>query len=195
MRARPHERILDAAVWLFQQEGIQAVGVNRIVADADVAPMTLYRHFGSKDQLVALALEQWSAQWLQWLAEQIDRQGDDPGARLAGLWDTLEEWWASDGFRGSFVVNAAVELRSQPDHPAHTVATAHRMALRQFLEDLAKPTGADDPATIAANLEVLVHGATAVAVLASKSDAAVARALANAALASESRPAAGTPTP
>ncbi|HEV8373688.1 MAG TPA: helix-turn-helix domain-containing protein, partial [Actinomycetota bacterium] len=44
--ARPRERILTTATELFRQEGIAAVGVNRIIADAEVAPMTLYRQFG-----------------------------------------------------------------------------------------------------------------------------------------------------
>ena len=60
----PHDRLLDTATKLFQHNGIQAVGINRILAEADVALMTLYRHFGGKDQLVAATLEQWSIQWL-----------------------------------------------------------------------------------------------------------------------------------
>ena len=46
------------SVGLFLQEGIQAVGVARIVEQAGVAPMTLYRHFGGKDGLVVAVLEQ-----------------------------------------------------------------------------------------------------------------------------------------
>ena len=55
--SRPRERILDAATRLFYDKGIQAVGVNRIIAEADVAPMTLYRQFGGKDELVAATIE------------------------------------------------------------------------------------------------------------------------------------------
>ena len=62
--ARPRERILTTATELFQSEGIGAVGVNRIIGQADVAPMTLYRQFGGKDALVAATLEQWSVHWL-----------------------------------------------------------------------------------------------------------------------------------
>ena len=49
--ARPRDRILITATELFRKEGIAAVGVNRIINEADVAPMTLYRQFGSKDGL------------------------------------------------------------------------------------------------------------------------------------------------
>jgi AcrR family transcriptional regulator len=181
--ARPRDRILSTATALFYREGIGAVGVNRIIGQADVAPMTLYRQFGSKDALVAATLEQWGTQWLQWLADAMDRRGDDPGDRFDGLWDALEEWFAGDGFRGSFVANAATELRSEPDHPAHPRIAQHRQALRQLLEDLAKATGAYDTAVLAAQLQLLIDGAiSAAAVDRDLAAAAGARTLARAAL-------------
>ena len=181
--ARPRDRILSTATELFSTEGIGAVGVNRIIGQADVAPMTLYRQFGGKDALVAAALEQWSVSWLHRLAEAMDRRGDDPGDRFDGLWDELEAWFASDGFRGSFVANAATELRSEPDHPAHSRIAQHRQALRQLLEDLAKSAGAHDPAVLAAQLQILVDGAvSAAAVDQDPAAARGARALAKAAI-------------
>ena len=160
---RPRERILTTATELFRREGIAAVGVNRIIREADVAPMTLYRQFESKDGLVAASLEHWGTQWLHLLAEALDRRGDDPWSRFDGLWDTLEEWVAGDGFRGSFIANGAAELRREPGHPAHAVVAAHRAALRQLLEDLAKAAWAYDAAVLAAQLQVLVDGAIAAA--------------------------------
>ena len=161
--ARPRERILTTATALFQAEGIGAVGVNRIIGQADVAPMTLYRQFGGKDALVAATIEQWSVAWLHRLADAMDRRGDDPGDRFDGLWDELEAWFTEDGFRGSFVANAATELRSEPDHPAQSRIVQHRRALRQLLEDLAKVTGAYDSAVLAAQLQVLIDGAVSAA--------------------------------
>jgi AcrR family transcriptional regulator len=181
--ARPRERILSTATELFRQEGIATVGVNRIIAEAEVAPMTLYRQFGSKHGLVAATLEQWSDQWLHRLADAMDRRGDDPQDRFEGLWDALEEWFSSDGFRGSYIANAATELRSEPDHPAHAIIAAHRQALRQLLEDLAKLAGAYDAAVLAAQLQVLIDGATAAAAVDRDPAAAHgARALAKAAI-------------
>jgi AcrR family transcriptional regulator len=185
--ARPRDRILTTATALFSAEGIGAVGVNRIIGQADVAPMTLYRQFGGKDTLVAATIEQWSVAWLHRLAEAMDRNGDDPGDRFDGLWDELEAWFAEDGFRGSFVANAATELRSEPDHPAQSRILQHRQALRQLLEDLAKSAGAHDPAVLAAQLRILVDGAVAAAsVDRDPAAAGGARALAKAAIASAS---------
>jgi AcrR family transcriptional regulator len=181
--ARPRDRILTTATELFEQEGIGVVGVNRIIDQADVAPMTLYRQFGNKDALVAAALEQWSASWLHRLADAMDRRGDDPADRFDGLWDELQAWFAEEPFRGSFVANAATELRSEPDHPAQVKIAQHRQAFRQLLEDLAKASGAYDPTILAAQLQVLIDGAvTAASVDRTSASAAGARALARAAV-------------
>jgi AcrR family transcriptional regulator len=185
---KPRDRILDAATRLFYQKGIEVVGVNPVIDEADVAPMTLYRQFVSKDRLVAAALEQWSTNWLHSINDRIDRAGDDPQRRFDALWDALEDWFATDGFRGSFVTNAAIELRSKPDHPAHKVVLAHRMAVDHLLEDLAKLAGASDPANLAAQLQVLLDGAITVAAADRRPGvAADVRALATTALAAASR--------
>ena len=166
MSDKPRDRILRAAVRLYSHEGIQAVGVNRIMAEAKAAPTTLYRQFGSKDLLVAAAVERWGADWLGWLCERMDRSGHDLRARLDGLWDALAGWFASEDFRGSFVTNAAAELRGSPDHPAHEVIAEHRAAMRRVLGHLAELSGEGDPAALAARtgqLLVLVDGAIAMA--------------------------------
>jgi AcrR family transcriptional regulator len=165
MASEPRERILATATRLFSDDGIHAVGMDRIITEADVGPMTVYRHFGGKDTLVAATLERWSAQWLRWLGDQVDRCGDDPDARFAGLWDALEGWVATEDFRGSFVANAAIELRSQPAHPAHRVIAAHRVKLRRLLEEVSARAGAQHPDGLAAQLQALLDGATAAAVV------------------------------
>jgi AcrR family transcriptional regulator len=176
---KPRERILTAATRLFYEEGILATGVDRVVAEAEVAPMTVYRQFGGKDQLVTATLERWSDQWLGWLRAEAKRGGDDPAARLDSLWDALEKWFAAEGFRGSYVANAAVELRSKPTHPAHQTIAAHRAALRDLIREVAAPSAPD--ATLA--LHILIDGAIAAAVVDRQPGAATsARAMATAAL-------------
>ncbi len=88
--------------------------------------------------------------WIDWLAEELDRRGDTPKARLLVLWDVLEEWFASDDFDGSFLSGAARELRG---------VTEQRRSLRHLLEELAKSTGVHDPAGLASQLQMLYEGA------------------------------------
>jgi AcrR family transcriptional regulator len=159
---RTHERILDAATRLFADEGIHATGVDRVIAEADVAPMTVYRHFGGKDDLVTATLARWGERWLAWLRDEAWLGGDDPEARLEALWDALEKWFADEGFRGSYVANVATELRAKPGHPAQAVIAAHRAALRELLQDLLTADG-PPPAGTVLQLQMLIDGAVAAA--------------------------------
>jgi AcrR family transcriptional regulator len=161
--ATPRERLLTTATALLDKEGIQSVGINRLIAEAGVALMTLYRQFGDKDTLVAASLQHWSTDWLQWLTEQLDRHGKDPEARFNGLFDALGDWFTGDRFHGSFIASAATELRGEPEHPAHRVIEGHRLAVRQLLEDLAKAAGSKAPGELATQLQVLIDGAIAMA--------------------------------
>ena len=187
--SKPRERILAAATRLFYEEGILATGVDRVIAEADVAPMTVYRHFGGKDELVTATLDRWSGQWVGWLRDEVERCGDQPGAPLAGLWDALEKWFAAEGFRGSYATNAATELRGKPGHPAQRAIAGHRTAMRQLLEDTARASGSTHPAGAALQLHTLIDGAMTVAVVDRQPGiAASARAMATTILAESRHP-------
>ena len=75
-RADVREQILDTAAELFYREGVRGVGVDRIAAESGVAKMTLYYHFGSKDDLVAAWLRHHrpDAEWMSWLEGAVDRR-------------------------------------------------------------------------------------------------------------------------
>jgi AcrR family transcriptional regulator len=163
--SRARERILDAATRLFADEGINATSVDRVIDQAEVAPMTVYRHFGGKEELVTATLQRWSERWLAWLRREAALGGDDPSARLEALWDALEKWFADESFRGSYVANAATELRAKPGHPAQAVVAAHRAALRELLREIAVAAGTPSPEAAAVQLQILIDGATAAAVV------------------------------
>ena len=92
---------------------------------------------GLEDGLLVAVTERRSKEDIDRLADAMDRRGDDPSDRFDALWDELESWFAEDGFRGSFVANAATELRSEPDHPAQTKIAQHRgeAYLKAYMRD------------------------------------------------------------
>jgi hypothetical protein len=115
-----------------------------------------------EDREAALRLA--GARWLEWLNDELARRGSAPRTQLLGLWDALEEWFASEDFRGSFIATAAAEL-SEPGRGERPVLAELQQAVRQLLEDLAKGVGASDPDTLARQLRVLVEGAAACALI------------------------------
>lgn len=184
MAVPPHERILETATRLFVEEGTRAVGMNRIATEAGVAPMTIYRQFGSKERLVAAVVEDWSDRSLRWLAERLDPPGQGPEGRLDRVWEVLEAWLAAGELHASLLPRVATELRGLVDHPARKAVETHRVAMRQLLEDLARRAGTADPRRVAGQLLFLVEAAALAEAWPAAADDV--RALADAALGSAS---------
>jgi hypothetical protein len=111
------------------------------------------------------ALRQSSERWLLWLHAELVRRGDTPRARLLAMWDALEDWFTSEEFTTSLLATGATEFRGEPNHPAHAVIAAHRRALFDLLVELAEAAGVASPASLAAQVQVLVEGAITGAVV------------------------------
>src|SRR6516164_6679622 len=94
------ERILETAAEMFYRDGIRAVGIDAIIARSGVAKMSLYRHFSSKDALVAAWLEDRNAFfWRRWDRAEASR-GDDPRSRLEGILDMIAATVSQRQWRG-----------------------------------------------------------------------------------------------
>jgi AcrR family transcriptional regulator len=138
--AAPRERILKAARALFYRHGIRAVGVDAVAEAADTNKMTLYRHFKSKDELVAECLRD-RARELEALWREVERahQGDPKGQLLAWL-EIVAEAKLDPARRGCAFANAAIEL-PEPDHPARRVIEEIKMRQRRALAALCRKAG------------------------------------------------------
>ena len=157
-RIRPRERLLEAAADLFYRHGIRAVGVDAIAEAAGTNKMTLYRHFPSKDELVAEYLRQ-SAKGADACWDRFERT--HPGDALAQLRAWLREMAAhvaNADERGCPLVNAAVEL-PEKDHPARRVIEEAKAALRSRLIRLCGAAGLSEPEMLADELHLLLEGA------------------------------------
>jgi len=156
--ASARRRLLDAAATLFRREGIRAIGVDTVVAEAGVCKMSLYRAFPSKDDLVAAFLAETDQRYWQWFDAILARAPDDPRRQLRDLFAALAKFTTRPDFRGCPFVNTAVEFR-EAGHPGRVVAVAHKRELRRRLDDLCRRLGVADPTALAGQLHLLMEGA------------------------------------
>jgi hypothetical protein len=120
----------------------------------------------TNEDSAAKDLEQSSERWLAWLAGELTpRRQDPPGWALYALWDSLEAWFASEDFAVSPLAAAVVAPPDGRGPAAHAVLVRHRQATRRLLEEVARSSGADDPAALAGQLLTLVEGAMAGALI------------------------------
>ena len=155
-RIPPRDRLLAAAAELFYRHGIKAVGVEAIAEAAATNKMTLYRHFASKDELVA--------EYLRTAARQADccwarLEQAHPGDALAQLRTFIRDMadHATDT-RGCALANAAIEL-PEKDHPARRVIEEHKTAWRARLVALCQAAGLAEPELLADELNLMLEGA------------------------------------
>src|SRR5262249_12940921 len=157
-RIPPRERILAVAAELFYRRGIRAVGVEAIAEAASTNKMTLYRHFASKDELVAEYLrrlaEKASATWDKFAA----RHPGDGRAQLGGWLEEMAAHVGSGDQRGCALANAAVEL-PEKEHPARRVIETYKKAQRQRIVDLCAAANLSEPEMLADELFLLLEGA------------------------------------
>jgi AcrR family transcriptional regulator len=160
----PRERLLRTAYELFRQNSLNTVGVDRIVAEAEVAKTTLYRHFASKDDLAVSVLRHHEDVWTKgWLEQAIGRRGTTPGTRLLGLFDAFDEWFRRDDYEGCLFARALLETRD-PANPVCAAAATGLENVRVFIRGLAEDAGVHDPQVFALQIQMLLLGAIVVAV-------------------------------
>ena len=156
-------RILSTADRLFYREGIQAIGVDRVAAEAGISKRTLYNHFPSKDALIVAYLEA--------RARPYPLTDAAPADQILALFGRLERGFADPGFHGCPFVNAVAELG---EHPALPIARAFKGERRAWFRQLTGRLDVADPDALAAQLALLLDGAIAQALV--NGDPTVARA-------------------
>lgn len=156
----PRDRILAAASELFARHGIQAVGVDAIIAAAGVAKASFYRHFRSKDELVAAWLRDERTRWLDRARAETARRATSPADELLVFFDVLLELLDAPDFYGCPYLNTAAELRDAPDFVRRELV-AYITEVEAYLEDVARRAGLSSPDVVALELRILAAGSFA----------------------------------
>jgi AcrR family transcriptional regulator len=164
-RPSVRDRILATASDLFYKEGVQNVGIDRIIAESGVAKMSLYNHFKSKDALIAVWLQEQHKSWRIWFQRTVERYARKTGELpVLAIFDVLKEWAEKPDFRGCAFINSAVEL-VDPEHPGYQVSLEHQQAIFDYILSLVKGTGLPNPENLTEQLVILMQGATVVAMM------------------------------
>lgn len=150
------ERLLQAADELFYAEGINTVGIDRVIEHAGVAKASLYSSFGSKDGLIRAYLEHRHELRVARIRRHLAKH-DDPRARMLAVFDSFDELINSPTWRGCPFIAATGEART--DATVNEVAAITRGFTRQCFLDEATALGVADPAALAEQLVLLYDGA------------------------------------
>ena len=152
------DRILRTASALFYQRGVRAVGVDLVVEEAGVAKTSLYRHFRTKDDLIAAFLQREDEDFWNCWNRVTELHKTDPVAELEAHIDSIGERVGRPNYRGCPQLNVAAEFPDL-DHPARRVASAHKQELRRRLKGIAERLRIKRPDELAGQLSLLINGA------------------------------------
>ncbi len=152
------DRIFETARELFYRQGIHQVGVEAIATKAGTTKMSLYRHFASKDDLVAACLtEDVRLFWEWWDSVVLPHQGN-PRLQLESLFDAFQnDTCEVENARGCPLANAAVEL-PEPEHPGRKVIVEYKAEQRRRLREMCQQMGARNPDRLGDALVLLIEG-------------------------------------
>jgi AcrR family transcriptional regulator len=155
-RASARERLLAAADELFYAEGVQSVGIDRIIEHAGVAKASLYNVFGSKEALVNAYLESRHCDTIVRLKAAVARHRD-PRKRLLAVFEAQGELFAEPGFRGCAILTATAEAAD--GSVIDKAADSYRAEMLALFTDLAREVGVANPGRLARQLHLVYDGA------------------------------------
>jgi AcrR family transcriptional regulator len=158
MATQMREYILGVASDLFSSQGINATSVDTIVAKADIAKVTLYKYFKSKEQLILEYLREYDTQLWNKLSEATIRNDLPARTRLNALVDAMLDWIADPEFKGFAFINASVEF-PEAESAVHQSSLEFAQSLRNRMAELAKEAGFENADTLALQLALVVEGA------------------------------------
>jgi len=156
--ARPsaRERLLASANELFYSEGVQSVGIDRIIEHAGVAKASLYNTFGNKEGLVRAYLESRRDRSRKRVARALTRYRT-PRERLLAVFEAQGEMFTEPDYNGCAFVSASAEAEAGSAIAGE--ADAYRTWMRGLLTELAAEAGAADPDLLGRQLHLLYDGA------------------------------------
>jgi AcrR family transcriptional regulator len=170
MRPSKRDELVQKALEVFYRVGFHATGMDLLSAETGISKTTMFKHFGSKEELILAVLRLRDQNFRNWLFRRMEQDGA-PRAQLLAMFDALAEWFATPQYRSCMFIKAASEY-PDPAHPIHAQAAEHKRLLFLQLEKIAEKAQAKDPAALARALLLLKEGAIVTAHLGHEADPA-----------------------
>jgi AcrR family transcriptional regulator len=134
--SKKRQQLIDIALQLFYERGINSVGINEILSVSGIAKKTLYNHFTSKEDLVLAALEQRNNNFITWL-DLILKETNTDNEVVNNLFNGLSAWFSNTAvelgdFRGCFFINTSAEF-SDPNSKISQYCREHKQQVRYLI--------------------------------------------------------------
>ena len=153
------ERILETTYQLFSRHGIRAIGVDTIVAHSNVAKMTLYRHFPSKEDLALAFLERREELWTRGFVQGgVEARASNPAEQLLAIFDVFDGWFQRKDFEGCSFINVLLEFAGDTTSRIYIASVKNLENIRAFVRGLAAEAGVKDPDAFARQWHILMKG-------------------------------------
>ena len=156
-RLSARERLLAAAGELFYENGINTVGIDRVIEHAGVAKASLYDCFGSKEELIRSYLDERSRVRQARIEERVSKY-DTPQEKILSIFDLLGELASRPDYRGCAFVRASADANLS--EKVRGVCEQSRAYILGKFTDLCREAGARDPQLLAKQLVLLYDGAS-----------------------------------
>ncbi|SDI80146.1 TetR/AcrR family transcriptional regulator [Natribacillus halophilus] len=153
--------LLNAAERLFYEHGFRGVGLKQIISEANVATMTLYNHFSSKEHLVEEVLKQREERYWSYLDALVQDEIETP---FLSAVEAHGKWLAEESYQGDMFLRA-IEDYSGANNDIENIARSHKSRLLRYFQMLAKRIGEDDHSDLAHYFTLLLEGTTSMTTL------------------------------
>ncbi|MGF6955240.1 TetR family transcriptional regulator [Paraburkholderia youngii] len=157
--SRKKQQLVDVALRLFNRSGFHATGVDTLLAEADISKSVLYKHFGSKDELIVNALRQLTERARATWDAALENRRRTPEQKLLARFDELKHAVENGVFLRCIFLQSCGEY--DEGHPIHQAALDYKLASLEFTGALVNQLDVRRPAQLAREIDLIHEGVLA----------------------------------
>lgn len=150
------DTILATATELFNKCCYNCIGIDKIIAESNVAKMTFYKHFPSKENLIEACLHKRNIDIQNSILEKINHI-DSPIEKLKGIFNWFIDWINSNNFNGCLFKKASLELK-QTYPSIHAPINAYQVWLDNIVKNLFIEQKVEGPEILASLFIIIIDG-------------------------------------